>query len=78
MHAEVCMIVSCLITFESKHDAVMRRYLRATKWAGSQVAIKRLEGTLRFRREYGFYDGLVAPEHVEPEVRRSLEPATGL
>ncbi|KAI0077866.1 CRAL/TRIO domain-containing protein [Panus rudis PR-1116 ss-1] len=43
------------------------RYLRATKWAGADVAIKRIEGTLRWRREFGLYDHVNA-EHVEPEA----------
>ncbi|KAG8906793.1 hypothetical protein FRB99_006060 [Tulasnella sp. 403] len=41
------------------------RYLRATKWNES-AAIKRLEATLAWRREYGFYD-TVTTEYVEPE-----------
>ncbi|TDL19891.1 CRAL/TRIO domain-containing protein [Rickenella mellea] len=41
------------------------RYLRATKWE-PQAAIKRLEDTLKWRREYGLYDKVTA-EHVEPE-----------
>lgn len=41
-------------------------YLRASKWKlGS--AIQRLEGSLKWRREYGLYDKLT-PEYVEPEV----------
>lgn len=43
------------------------RYLRATKWASPEAAIKRLEATLRWRREFGFYT-TVTPEYVEPEV----------
>ena len=42
------------------------RYLRATKW-DANAAIERLEGTLKWRREYGIYDK-ITPEHVEPEV----------
>jgi hypothetical protein len=46
----------------------MCRYLRATKWHHSQ-AIERLEATLKWRREYGFYDGTtMTADHVEPEV----------
>ncbi|KAK7690593.1 hypothetical protein QCA50_005692 [Cerrena zonata] len=52
----------CWLSFEC-----MLRYLRATKWAGSDAAIKRIEGTLRWRREFGFYDKLTA-EYVEPEA----------
>ena len=44
----------------------LKRYLRATKWNSANVAIERLEGTLKWRREYGIYD--MTAEHVEPEV----------
>ena len=37
------------------------------KWASAQAAIKRLEATLKWRREYGIYD-LITASHVEPEV----------
>ncbi|RPD59669.1 CRAL/TRIO domain-containing protein [Lentinus tigrinus ALCF2SS1-6] len=43
------------------------RFLRAVKWASAQAAIKRLEGTLKWRREYGVYD-LITASHVEPEA----------
>ncbi|KAH9944856.1 CRAL-TRIO domain-containing protein [Amylocystis lapponica] len=43
------------------------RYLRATKWTGASAAIKRIEETLVWRREYGLYD-LITAEHVEPEA----------
>ena len=43
------------------------RYLRATKWTGSEPAIERLEATLKWRREYGLYD-VVTHDLVEPEV----------
>lgn len=49
---------------------LIKRYLRATKWASAKVAIERLEGTLKWRREYGIYDELTA-ELVEPEVSGS-------
>src|SRR6266850_6960497 len=42
------------------------RYLRATKWVSANVAIERLEGTLKWRREYGVYD--LTADMVEPEV----------
>jgi hypothetical protein len=42
------------------------RYLRATKWVSANVAIDRLEGTLKWRREYGVYD--LTADMVEPEV----------
>lgn len=35
----------------------LHRYLRASKWK-TQVAIQRLESTLKWRREYGLYDFL--------------------
>ncbi|KAG1729620.1 CRAL-TRIO domain-containing protein [Suillus paluster] len=41
------------------------RYLRATKWDANE-AIKRLEDTLKWRRDFGIYDK-ITPEHVEPE-----------
>ncbi|PCH42236.1 CRAL/TRIO domain-containing protein [Wolfiporia cocos MD-104 SS10] len=50
------------LSFECIH-----RYMRATKWAGAKAAIKRLEETLIWRREFGLYD-LLTPEHVEPEA----------
>ncbi|KAI8982724.1 CRAL/TRIO domain-containing protein [Trametes punicea] len=43
------------------------RYLRAVKWASAQAAIKRLEDTLKWRREFGLYDRITAA-YVEPEV----------
>ncbi|TCD67152.1 hypothetical protein EIP91_000437 [Steccherinum ochraceum] len=42
------------------------RYLRAVKWASAEAAIKRLEDTLKWRREFGWYDKITA-EYVEPE-----------
>src|SRR6266852_8035220 len=48
---------------------LLKRYLRATKWNSADVAIERLEGTLKWRREFGVYD--LTAEHVEPEVRFS-------
>ena len=43
-------------------------YLRATKWESPQKAIKRLEETLQWRRDFGLYDERFTPAHVEPEV----------
>ncbi|KAG1729621.1 CRAL TRIO domain-containing protein [Suillus paluster] len=42
------------------------RYLRATNW-DTNAAIKRLEDTLKWRRDFGIYDKITA-EHVEPEA----------
>jgi len=44
--------------------------LRASKWK-KDVAITRLETTLKWRREFGIYDTVNA-KHVEPEVKKSL------
>ena len=61
------------------------RFIRVIKWASPQAAIKRLEATLKWRREFGIYDTVTA-SHVEPEVRvpkksasipRSLTSALG-
>ncbi|KAI0750119.1 CRAL/TRIO domain-containing protein [Daedaleopsis nitida] len=43
------------------------RFLRAVKWASARAAIKRLEGTLKWRREFGLYE-LITASHVEPEA----------
>ncbi|KAG1805983.1 CRAL TRIO domain-containing protein [Suillus subaureus] len=43
------------------------RYLRATNW-NTDVAIKRLEDTLKWRREFGIYDKITA-EYIEPEAK---------
>ncbi|KAI9061138.1 CRAL/TRIO domain-containing protein [Trametes sanguinea] len=43
------------------------RFIRAVKWASAQAAIKRLEDTLKWRREYGLYD-LITASYVEPEA----------
>ncbi|KAI0671386.1 CRAL/TRIO domain-containing protein [Trametes maxima] len=43
------------------------RFIRAIKWASAHAAIKRLEETLKWRREYGLYDVITA-SHVEPEA----------
>lgn len=42
------------------------RYIRATKHDVSE-SIKRLEGTLKWRRDFGLYT-FITPEHVEPEA----------
>lgn len=42
------------------------RYLRASKWK-ADIAIQRLESTLKWRRDYGIYD-IVTADHVEPEA----------
>ncbi|KAI0346271.1 CRAL/TRIO domain-containing protein [Trametopsis cervina] len=53
------------------------RYLRATKWQSSRTAIKRLEDTLRWRREFGLYDERHTPAHVEPEALTGKEIMSG-
>ncbi|KLO17413.1 CRAL/TRIO domain-containing protein, partial [Schizopora paradoxa] len=47
-------------------DECIQRYLRASKWV-LHTAIERLEDTLKWRREYGFYDGTLSEGLVEPE-----------
>lgn len=54
----------------------IHRYLRAVKWASSKAAIKRLEETLIWRREFGLY-GLITHEHVEPEATTGKEVLFG-
>ncbi|KAG8950290.1 hypothetical protein FRC03_012917 [Tulasnella sp. 419] len=44
----------------------VQRYLRAVKWS-QQSAITRLEGTLKWRREFGFYEQMTK-EYIEPEA----------
>ncbi|KAI0034251.1 CRAL/TRIO domain-containing protein [Vararia minispora EC-137] len=43
----------------------MLRYLRAVKWASAQEAIQRLEGTLKWRREFEIYE--TTADDIEPE-----------
>ncbi|KAI0351705.1 CRAL/TRIO domain-containing protein [Trametes cingulata] len=43
------------------------RFIRAVKWASAQAAIKRIEETLKWRREFGLYD-LITASYVEPEA----------
>ncbi|KAF8206348.1 CRAL/TRIO domain-containing protein [Mycena galopus ATCC 62051] len=50
------------------------RYLRASKWK-QDVAIQRLETTLKWRREYGIYE--TTPEQVEPEALTGKEIPLG-
>jgi hypothetical protein len=45
---------------------ILYSYLRATKWISAKTAIERLEGTLKWRREFGIYD--LSADVVEPEV----------
>ncbi|KAG0695606.1 CRAL TRIO domain-containing protein [Suillus ampliporus] len=47
------------------------RYLRATKWDAKE-AIKRLEDTLKWRRDFGVYSK-ITPELVEPEATTGKE-----
>ncbi|KAJ7455385.1 CRAL/TRIO domain-containing protein [Mycena galericulata] len=51
------------------------RYLRASKWK-VDIAIHRLEATLKWRREFGIYDTLTA-EFVEPEAVTGKEILLG-
>ncbi|KAI0264451.1 CRAL-TRIO domain-containing protein [Gloeopeniophorella convolvens] len=53
----------------------MLRYLRATKWHSAKTAIERLEGTLKWRREFGIYE--ISAEHVEPEAVTGKEVVFG-
>jgi hypothetical protein len=63
----------CVCDLLIAYDIGVKRYLRATKWNSANVAIERLEGTLKWRREFGVYDDSMA-ELVEPEVRCFLPP----
>lgn len=47
------------------------RFLRATNW-NAGAAIKRLEETLKWRREFGIYDK-ITPEYIEPEATTGKE-----
>jgi hypothetical protein len=51
------------------------RYLRATKWISAKTAIERLEGTLKWRREFGIYD--LSADVVEPEAVTGKEVVFG-
>jgi len=53
----------------------MLRYLRATKWTTAKAAIERLEGTLKWRREFGIYD--LSADLVEPEAVTGKEVVFG-
>lgn len=62
-----CVILSYLLVHRLIILCVLTsRFLRATKWKVPD-AIQRLEGTLKWRREFGMYD-LVTADLVEPEV----------
>ncbi|OCH93078.1 CRAL/TRIO domain-containing protein [Obba rivulosa] len=52
--------------FWLSHECMLR-FLRAVKWSSAPAAIKRLEETLIWRREYGVYD-VITTSHVEPEA----------
>ncbi|KAH9944998.1 CRAL/TRIO domain-containing protein [Epithele typhae] len=43
------------------------RFIRAIKWASAPEGVKRVEATLRWRREFGVYD-VINTAHVEPEA----------
>ncbi|KAI9461656.1 CRAL/TRIO domain-containing protein [Lactarius psammicola] len=53
----------------------MLRYLRATKWNSARAAIERLEGTLKWRREFGIYN--LSADLVEPEAVTGKEVVFG-
>ncbi|PVF97232.1 CRAL/TRIO domain-containing protein [Serendipita vermifera] len=55
-------------------DCILR-YLRATKWQPAE-AIKRLEETLKWRREFGIYDR-ISSDHVKPEGETGLAVTFG-
>lgn len=58
----------CLSRISKKYECLhCLRFLRAVKWASAQAATKRLEETLKWRREYGLYE-LITASYVEPEV----------
>ena len=46
------------------------RFLRATRWNAANC-IKKLEATLKWRREYGIYDTLTA-ESIQEHVRANF------
>jgi hypothetical protein len=59
-----------------RQDLRKIRYLRASKWQ-QNVAIQKLENTLRWRREFGLYSH-VTGDHVSEEVRSSHITRTGI
>ena len=62
-----CANVTALLWLRRTHCNGIPRFIRAVKWASAQASIKRIEATLRWRREFGVYD-LITASHVEPEV----------
>lgn len=79
-------MLRCVCTVDcsySWHDGsyallLFDRYLRAIKWESPQKAIKRLEETLQWRRDFGFYDERSTPDYVEPEVCTESYSLVGL
>ncbi|EJD06551.1 CRAL/TRIO domain-containing protein [Fomitiporia mediterranea MF3/22] len=57
------------------NDCILR-YLGASKWVVT-TAKQRLEDTLKWRREYGLYNGKLTAEHVEPEAVTGKEVVFG-
>ena len=55
-----------LLTRRAQSYECILRYVRATKHDASE-SIKRLEGTLKWRRDFGLYTS-ITPAHVEPEA----------
>ncbi|KAI0635576.1 CRAL/TRIO domain-containing protein [Trametes polyzona] len=66
VHEEYGFLIHDL-SIASQASYSSNRFIRAIKWASAQAAIKRLEETLKWRREYGIYD-LITASHVEPEA----------
>ncbi|KAL5525775.1 hypothetical protein ACEPAG_7112 [Sanghuangporus baumii] len=56
-------------------DCILR-YLRASKW-NVATAKHRIEDTLKWRREYGFYNETLSPENVEAEAVTGKEVLFG-
>lgn len=55
------------VSFASQTRECILRYLRATKWI-EKDAIHRLEETLKWRHEFGYYNEEMTPAGVENEV----------
>ncbi|RXW15283.1 hypothetical protein EST38_g10570 [Candolleomyces aberdarensis] len=60
--------------FWLSRDCILR-FLRASKWK-TATAITRVEATLKWRREFGWYDS-ITPELIEPEAQTGKELTFG-